>query len=166
MTHTDLQQVLSEAEKARQEAEAASRRAADLEAQAEARREQLRVEREARRRAWAQGIVDSYEADLTAADAASLAAEQRFNAVVVDDLPGAVAAYLEWGEAAVRHYTLQVRVGTAAPTVGMDASPAEAVMPPPFSRAVDLALSARIGEISDRARDDTAAEIARMLDQE
>ena len=163
---SDLDRVLSEAQRAREEAEAATRRAAELEAQAEAARERARQEQEAQRRAWAQRVVDSYEADLTTADAAIQDAHERFNTAAVEDLPGAVAAYLAWGEAAVRHYVLQVRVGTAAPLLGFEASPAEAVTPPPFSHALDQALAQRLAEVSARARDETAAEIARSLDAE
>src|SRR5215203_450937 len=122
---SDLQRVLGEAQKAREEAEAASRRAAELEAQAEAAKERAREKQKERRRAWAQGIVDAYESDLTAADAAIQAAQERFDAVAVENLAGATEAYLAWGDAAIRHYVLQVRVGTAAPMLDMEASEAE-----------------------------------------
>jgi hypothetical protein len=161
---SELDQVLGEAQRAREEAEAAARRAAELEERAESARQLALREREERRRSWAQGIVDSYEADLTAADQAIQAAQDRFNRVAVENLPGAVGAYLDWGKAAVRHYVLQVRVGTAAPLVGLDASPAEFVMPPPFSQGLDQALGKRLEALSDQARDETAAEIERTLD--
>jgi hypothetical protein len=161
---SELEQVQSEAQQARAEAEAAARRAAELEQRAEEARESARQEREERRRAWAQGIVDNYEADLTAADQAIQTAQARFYKVAVENLPGAVEAYLAWGEATVRHYALQVRVGTAAPRVGLEASPAEYVSPPPFSQALDQALGERLAALSDKARDETAAEIERTLD--
>ena len=161
---SDLEQVLGDAQRAREEAEAAARRAAELEAQAAAAREQARREREERRRAWAQGVVDAYEADLTAADAAILAAQERFEAAAAEDLPGPAAAYLAWGEAAVRHYVLQVRAGTAAPLLGLEASSAEFAAPPPFSQALDRALGERLARLSQQARDAAAAEIERTLD--
>lgn len=163
---SDLQRVLGEAQKAREEAEVAARRAAELEGQAEAAREDARRAQEERRRTWAQGIIDSYETDLTAADAAILAAEERFQATAVEDLPGAVGAYLAWGDAALRHYVLQIKVGTAAPMLDMEASQAEFASPPPFSQALDQALARRFADRSAQARDDAAAEIARTLDAE
>lgn len=150
----------------RGEAEAAAERAAQLEGQAEEARERARQEREERRRGWAQGVIDAYEAKLTEADAAIQAAEERFQTVVVKDLPGAVAAYLAWGDAAVDHYVLQVRVGTAAPMLGMDVSEAEFASPPPFSQALDQALGRQLSELSAQARDEAAAEIERTLDAE
>ncbi len=161
---SDLEKVLSEAQRAREEAEAATRRATELESQAEVAREQARQEREQRRRAWAQGIIDSYDADLTAADRAILAAQERFDAALVDDLPKAVKAYLDWGDAAVRHYVLQVRVGTAAPMLDMEASAPEFASPPPFSQALDQALARRLATLSAEARDRAAAEIEKTLD--
>ena len=71
---------------------------------------------------------------------------------------------MAWGEAAVRHYVLQVRVATAAPMVNMEVSPAEFAAPPPFSQALDHALGERLADLSRRARDTTAAEIERTLD--
>jgi hypothetical protein len=163
---SDLERVLGEAQKAREEAEAAAQRAADLEAQAESAREQARREREERQRAWAQGIVDSYEADITAADAAIQTAQERFDTAAVENLAGAAEAYLAWGNAAVRHYVLQVRVGTAAPMLNMDVSEAEFASPPPFSQALDQAFGRHLAKISAEARDTTAAEIGRTLDDE
>jgi hypothetical protein len=163
---SDLERVLGEAQKAREEAEAAAQRAADLEAQAESARERARQEREERKRAWAQGIVDTYEADITAADAAIQAAQERFDTVAVEDLPQAAKAYLEWGNAAIRHYVLQVRVGTAAPMLNMDVSDAEFASPPPFSQALDQAFGRHLAKLSAEARETTAAEIGRTLDDE
>ena len=163
---SDLQRVLGEAQKAREEAELASRRAADLEAQAETARERARQEREQRRRAWAQGIVDAYESELTAADVAIQAAQERFDVVVVENIQGATEAYLAWGEAAIHHYVLQVRVGTAAPMLDMDASQAEFASPPPFSEALDQALGRHLAQLSAKARDAAAEEIGQTLDAE
>ena len=163
---SDLERVLSEAQRAREDAEAAARRAAELEAQAAAAREQARREREERRRAWAQGVVDAYESDLTAADAAIVAAQERFDTAAVENLSGAVEAYLAWGEAAVRHYALQVRVGSAAQVLGMEATPAEFAAPPPISEALDRVLGERLVALSVQAREAGAAEVERMLDAE
>ncbi len=161
---SDLERVLSEAQRARDEAEAAARRAAELEGQAEQARERARQEREGRRRAWAQGIIDSYDTDLAAADREILAAQEHFDAALVDDLPRAVKAYLDWGDAAIRHYVLQVRVGTAAPLLDMEASAAEFASPPPFSQALDQALARRLATLSAEARNRAAAEIEKTLD--
>lgn len=163
---SDLERVLSEAQKAREEAEAAAQRAVELEAQAESARERARQEREERKRTWAQGIVDSYEADITAADAAIQTAQERFDTVAVENLPEATKAYLEWGNAAIRHYVLQVRVGTAAPLLNMDVSEAEFASPPPFSQALDQAFGRHLAQLSAEARETTAAEIGRTLDDE
>ena len=161
---SDLQRVMGEAQKAREEAEAASRRAAELEAQAETAKERALQEREERRRAWAQGIVDAYESELTTADAAIHSAQTRFETVAVENLAGATEAYLAWGDAAIRHYVLQVRVGTAAPMLSLDVSEAEFASPPPFSEALDRALGRHLAQLSANARDEAAAEIGRTLD--
>src|SRR4051794_18610906 len=90
---SDLERVLSEAQKAREEAEAAGKRAADLEAQANVAREQAERERDQRRQQWAQQIVDSYDADVSAADAAIQQAQEHFATVARTDLSKAVEAY-------------------------------------------------------------------------
>jgi len=161
---SDLDRVLGEAQQARDEAEAATRRAADLEARAEAATEQARQERAEERRRWAQRLVDSYDADTAAADGAIQEAEARFRRVAVEDLPGAVAAYVAWGEAAMRHYGLQLRVTAAAPVLGMDATPPEFVAPPPFSAALDDALAEALGQRADAARQEVEAELGRLRD--
>ncbi len=160
---SDLERVLTEAQRAREEAEAATRRAAELEAQVEAAREQARREREERRREWAQRTLDTYEADLQAAEDEIVAAREKFATVAVEEFARAAEAYLAWGQAAIRHYTLQVRIETAAPVAGFEATPAEFAAPPPFSRALDEALGGRLGELSDQARDQEAAEVERAL---
>ena len=162
---TDVERILDEAEKARAEAEAAAQRAAELATQAEAARQRAAEEREARRRAWAQQVIDGYDADLAAADRAIHEASDRFAAAAVQDPAGAVTAYLAWAEAAIRHYTLQVRAASVAPVVGLEATPPEHAGPPPFSAALDAALGRRVAELSAKARDEAAAEIARVLDE-
>jgi hypothetical protein len=109
-------------------------------------------------------VVDAYDADLAAAEAAIRAASDRFTAAAVEDLPGAAAAYLAWAEASLRHYTLQVRVATVAPLLDMEASPSERLSVPPFSQALDTALEHHVSELSSRIRNETAAEIADHLD--
>ena len=160
----DLERELREAEQAQAEAEAAAQRAALARAEAEAAQQRAREEQEARRRAWAEGIVASYDADLAAAETAVQEAANRFATAAVQDLPAAVAAYIAWAEAAIRHYTLQVRVATVAPVVGLEATPAERLLPPPFSAALDDALKRHVATLSARARDEAAAEIHSMLD--
>ncbi len=159
---TDMQRVMEEAQRAREEAEAAARRAQEMEAQVEAARERSRQEREARQREWAQRTVDSYESQLSAADVAVQKAQSSFDAATGKDLAAAHKAYLAWGEAASRHYALQVRIGVAAPLVGFEATPAEPIQLPPFSQAIDAALQRRLAELSDRARDETAAELKKL----
>lgn len=161
---TDIDRLAGEAERARAEAEAAARRAAELQQQAEAARLQAEQEREGRRRAWAQGIVDSYESDIAAADRAIHEASERFDAVAASDLPAAAEAYVAWAEAGIRHFVLQVRLAAVAPAVGLEATEPSRIAPPPFAEAVSTALDRRVGELSDRARDAAAAEIARQLD--
>ncbi len=161
---SELDRVVSEAQRAREEAEAAARRAAELEAQAESARKRARQEEELQQRAWAQKIVDSYDADIGEADAAIQAAQERFNAVVANDPSGAVAAYLEWGQTTMRHYVLQLRVSAAAPLLGMEASPPEFIAPPLFSDALDQALAERLGTLADQARAEVQSEISRLRD--
>jgi len=160
----DVDKIMSEAEQARAEAETAARRADDLAGQAQAARRRVAAEQEATRRAWAQTTIDAYDADLTAADQALQEASDRFHVVAVDQPAEAVPAYLAWAEAAIKHYTLQVRAAAVAPVVGMEASPAESVPPPPFSQALDAALDRRVAALSAKARDEAAAEIATHLD--
>jgi hypothetical protein len=159
---TELEKTLSDARKAREEAEAAMRRAAELEAQAEVARERAEQERMQRRRVWAQRLVDSYENDIAAADAGIQQAEQRFNTAALEDLPGAVKAYIAWGEATMRHYAIQLRIAAAAPILDMDATPAEFVAPPLFSDALDQALGRHLGARADAARQEIEEQIAHI----
>lgn len=127
-------------------------------------RERARQEREARHRAWAQGIVDSYEADLTAADAAIQTAQDRFLTIAVEQPASAATAYLAWADAANQHYIVQVRLASVAPLVGIEATPPEHAEVPPFSQALDDALARHIAIRADQARDKAAAEIEAKLD--
>lgn len=160
---SDIEQMLGEAEKAQAEADAAARRAADLTAQADAARQRAAQEQEAQRRGWAQGVIDAYEADLSNADRALQEAIDRFDRAV-DDPAAAVKAYLAWAEAATHHYLLQVRAAAVAPVVGLEATPAESVPPPPFSDALDAALDRRVATRSADLRDEAADEIRTHLD--
>ena len=87
---SDVDRILSEAQQAQAEAEAAARRAAELEARAAAARQQLAAQREARRTAWAQQVIDAYDADLATADQALQQAVARFEEAAED--PAAAAA--------------------------------------------------------------------------
>ncbi|HYO30903.1 MAG TPA: hypothetical protein VER37_10045 [Thermomicrobiales bacterium] len=160
----DLERELREAEEAQAEAEAAAQRAASARAEAEEARRRAQQQQEARRRAWAQSVVDAYETDLTAAEAAIRDASERFADAAVKDLSAAVAAYLAWAEASHRHYALQARVATVAPVLDLEATPGERLSPPPFSQAMDAALDRQAAAISARILDETAAEITRHLD--
>src|SRR3712207_541794 len=104
---SDLERELREAEEAQAEADAALQRAAMARAEAEAAQRRAREEQEASRRAWAQGVVDAYDTDLATAETAIRDASDRFAEAAVRDMSAAVAAYLEWAEASLRHYTLQ-----------------------------------------------------------
>jgi hypothetical protein len=161
---SDLERVLGEAQKAREEAEAASKRATDLEAQANVAREQAERERDERRRQWAQHIVDSYDADVSTADTAIQQAQELFTTVARSDLTKAIEAYVAWGEATLRHYGLQVRVSAAATVLDYEASPPEFVTPPLFSAALDAALASMLTERGDAARSEVQEELARLLD--
>ena len=160
---TDMQRVMEEAQRAREEVEAATRRAQEMEAQVEVARERSRQEREARQREWAQRTVDSYESQLSEADVAVQKAQSNFDAAAATDLAAAHKAYLAWGEAASRHYAMQVRIGVAAPLVGFEATTAEPIQLPQFSQAIDAALQRQLAELSDRARDETAAELKKLV---
>ena len=160
---SDIDQILSEAEKAQAEAEAAARRAAELEQRAAAARRQMAAERIARQTAWAQQVIDAYDADLAAADQVLQQAVERFEAAA-DDPAAAAKAYFAWAEAATRHYIVQVRAATVAPTIGLELTEPESVPPPPFSQALDAALDRRVAARSAQIRDEAAAEIAAHLD--
>jgi hypothetical protein len=160
---SDLEREMREAEEAQAEAEAALQRAAMARAEAEAAQRRAREEQEASRRAWAQGVVDAYDTDLAAAETAIRDASDRFAAAAVRDISAAVAAYLEWAEASLRHYTLQVRVASVAPLVGLEATPGERLSPPPFSQALDAAVDLHIAALSGRIRDEAADEIRTRL---
>jgi hypothetical protein len=159
---SDFEKALSDARQAREQAEEATRRAAELEGLAEQARVQAEQEREARRREWAQKLIDSYDADISAADEAIRAAEERFNQAAQQDVNSAVEAYIAWGEATMRHYAIQLRIAAAAPLLNMEATPAEFAAPPLFSNALDQALAQRLGERADAARVEIDAELDRI----
>lgn len=163
---TDFEKTMAEAQKAREQAEEAMRRASDLEAQANTARERAEQERRAKRRVWAQRLVESYDADIAAADQAIVQAEQRFNAAALEDVPGAVKAYIAWGEATMGHYAVQLRIAAAAPLLDMEATPAEFASPPLFSDALDRALAQHLGSRADAARQEIDAEVARLQTDE
>jgi hypothetical protein len=160
---SDLARELREAEEAQAEAEAALRRAAEARAEAESAQRRAQEEQEASRRAWSQGVVDAYDTDLAAAESTIRDASDRFAEAVVRDIDAAVAAYMEWTEASLRHYTLQVRVAAVAPLVGLEATPGERLSPPPFSRALDAAIDLHVAALSGRIRDEAADEISNRL---
>ena len=159
-----LEREVREAEQAQAEAEAAMRRAEEARAEAEAMRLRFEEEQERNQLAWAQSVVDAYDADLAAAESSIREASDRFAAAATHDVSGAVAAYLEWAEASLRHYTLQVRVATVAPLLDLEATPGERLTPPPFSQALDTAIAHQVADLSERIRNETAAEIGSRLD--
>ena len=161
---SDVERLRTEAQQAQAEADAAARRAAAAAAQAEAALQRAYQEQAAKRHAWAQGVVDAYDADLAAAERAVQEARDHFATAAVQDPAGAITAYIAWAEAGIRHYTLQVRLGSVAPVLGLEATPPEHLAPPPFSRALDWALDRHLDALSDKARDEAAAEIQAMLD--
>lgn len=160
---SDLERELREAQEAQAEAEAALQRAAVARAEAESAQRRAREEQEASRRAWAQSVVDTYDTDLAAAETAIRDASDRFAEAAVRDIVTAVSAYMDWVEASLRHYTLQVRVATVAPLVGLEATPGEQLSPPPFSQALDSAIDLHTAALSGRIRDEAADEIRARL---
>jgi hypothetical protein len=160
---SDLEREMREAEEAQAEAGAALQRAAMARAEADAAQRRAREEQEANRRAWAQGVVDAYDTDLAAAETAIRDASDRFAEAAVRDISAAGAAYLEWAEASLRHYTLQVRVATVAPLLDLEATPGERLSPPPFSQALDAAIDLHVAALSGRIRDEAADEIRTRL---
>ena len=160
---SDLDREVREAAEAQAEAEAAIQRAATARAEAEAARQRAREEQEASRRTWAQGVIDSYDTDLGIAETAIRDASDRFAEAAVRDISATVAAYMEWAEASLRHYTLQVRVATVAPLLDLEATPGEQLSPPPFSESLDAAIELHIAALSGRIRDEAAAEIRSRL---
>ena len=160
---SDLERELREAEEAQAEAEAAVQRAAAARAEAESAQRRAREEQEASRRAWAQSVVDTYDADLAAAETAIRDASDRFAEAAVRDIAAATVAYMDWVAASLRHYTLQIRVATVAPLVGLEATPGERLSPPPFSQALDAAIDLHTAALSGRIRDEAADEIRARL---
>jgi hypothetical protein len=160
---SDLERELREAEEAQAEAEAAVQRAAAARAEAESAQRRAREEQEASRRAWAQSVVNAYDTDLAAAETAIRDASDRFAEAAVRDIAATVAAYMEWTEASLRHYALQVRVAAVAPLVGLEATPVERLSPPPFSQALDAAIDLHTAALSGRIRDEAANEIRSRL---
>jgi hypothetical protein len=160
---SDLEREVREAEEAQAEAEAAMQRAAMARAEAEAAQRRAREEQEAGRRSWAQGVVDAYDTDLATAETAIRDASDRFAEAAVRDVSAAVAAYLEWAEASLRHYTVQVRVAAVAPLLDLEATPGERLSPPPFSQALDAAIELHVAALSGRIRDEAADEIRSKL---
>jgi chromosome segregation ATPase len=158
-TSDELERQLREAEQAQAEADAAVQRAATERAEAEATQQRILEEHAARRQEWAQNVLDSYDADLAAAEAAIRENSDRFADLAVRDLAAAVKAYMAWSEASLRHYALQVRVATVAPELGLEATPGEVLNPPPFSQALDAAIELYVAEASARIRDEMAAEV-------
>ena len=156
---SDLQRQVREADQAQAEAEAAVRRAATERAEAEATQQRILEEHAARRQQWAQNVLDTYDADLAAAEAAIRDNSDRFADLAVRDLQAAVGAYLAWSEGSLRHYALQVRVATVAPELGLEATPGERLSPPPFSQALDAAIELYVAEASAQIRDEMAAEV-------
>src|SRR5215211_8913755 len=159
----DLEREMREAEEAQAEAEAALQRAAAARAEAESAQRRAREEQEASRRAWAQSVVDTYDTDLAAAETAIRDASDRFAEAAVRNIAAATVAYMDWTEASLRHYTLQVRVATVAPLVGLEATPGERLNPPPFSEALDAAIDLHTAALSSRIRDEAADEIRARL---
>ena len=162
---SDLERVLSEAQKARADAEAAVQRADDLAGQADAARERAEQEAVERRRRWAQQLVDGYDAQISEADTGIQQAQERFDAAAVENIAGAVAAYVAWGEASMRHYGLQIRIAAAADILGHDATPPELVQIPPFSDALDAALAGAVAKRGIAAREEAEAELAKLRDE-
>lgn len=155
----ELERQLREAEQAQADADAAVQRAATQRAEAEATRRRVLEEHAARRQEWAQNVLDTYDADLAAAEAAIRNNSDRFAELAVRDLQAAVAAYMAWSEASLRHYALQVRLATVAPELGLEATQGERLSPPPFSQALDAAIELYVTEASVRIRDEMAAEV-------
>ena len=154
----ELTRQLQEAEQAQAEAEAAALRAAQQRAEAEEAQRRDLERRAARRRAWAQEIVDTYDADLAAVEGTIREQSERFADLAGSDLSAALAAYLAWSEASLRHYALQERVAVVAPEVGLEATPGDRLMPPPFSEALDAAIALHVDVALQRIRDELAAE--------
>lgn len=159
---SDLERVLSEAQAARDAAEAAVERANELAGKADEARQRAQEEEVARRRQWAQRLVDTYDAEISAADAAIQEGEGRFRTVAVENIAGAVEAYVAWSEASLRHYGLQIRISAAADILGHQATHPELVALPRFSDALDDALAAAVVARADAARAEVEAELARL----
>jgi hypothetical protein len=161
----ELARQLQEAEQAQADAEAAAQRAAQARTAAEAAQRRDVERRAERRRDWAQRIVDTYDADLAAAESAIREHSERFADLAGSDLSAALTAYQAWSEASLRHYALQERVATVAPELGFRASAGEQLTPPPFSEALDAAIALHLDVAAQRVRDEMAAEFERAPEQ-
>jgi len=156
---SELERQMREADQAQADAEAAMQRAATERAEAETTQQRVLEEHAARREEWAQNVLDTYDADLAAAETAIRDNSDRFADLAVRDLQAAVGAYVAWSEASLRHYALQVRLATVAPELGLEATQGERLSPPPFSQALDAAIELYVAEASARIRDEMAAEV-------
>ena len=74
----ELERQVQEAEQAQADADAAVQRAATERAEAEATQQRVLEEHAARREEWAQNVLDTYDADLAAAEAAIRENSDRF----------------------------------------------------------------------------------------
>lgn len=157
----ELTRELQEAEQAQAEADAAVQRAAQARTAAEEAQRRDAERRAERWRDWAQGIVETYDADLAAAGAAIREHSERFADLAGSDVSAAQAAYLAWSEASLRHYALQERVATVAPELGLRVSAGEQLTPPPFSEALDAAIALHLDVVAQRVRDEMNAEFER-----
>lgn len=155
----ELERQVREAEQAQADADAAVQRAASERAEAEATQQRVLEEHAARRQAWAQDVLDTYDADLAAAEAAIRDTSDRFADLAGRDLAAVAAAYMAWSAASLRHDALQVRVATVAPELGLEATPGAVLSPPPFSQALDAAIELYVAAASARIRDEMAAEV-------
>lgn len=165
---TSLETMLSEAAKAEAAASAAQARATEAAERARRAQERAQLEREARRRAWAESVAATYNDDLPAAEAKLREAREAFNVTAVSAPADSLKAYLAWAEAAIQYQAVQEQFRSAASVLGLTVwngvgiSSTTIALPPPYSEALDAAIQRQVNNMSADDRDARQARIDDM----
>lgn len=163
-----LETMLSEAARATAAADAAAAQAVSARTRAEEAQKRAQLEREARRRTWAESVTATYNDDLPAAEAKLAEARTAFKVTAASNPAKSLAAYLAWTRAAFEHVAVQEQFRSAASTLGLTTWNGSAITsptimtPPPFSEAVDKAIQEHVNGISADVRDAWQARVDDM----
>jgi hypothetical protein len=165
---TSLEMMLAEAAMAEAAASAAALKAQETAERARRAQERAQLEREARRRTWAESVTATYNDDLPAAEAKLREAREAFNVTAVSSPADSLKAYFAWAEAAINYQAVQEQFRSAASVLGLTVwngtaiSSTVIVMPSPYSEALDAAIQRHVENMSADARDARQARIDDM----